>query len=66
MVQCTITHTVKAAEATAHRCDVETATLTKRDEYYKNLVAQAKFDEKPEGWDEALPFEAIPGPKAFP
>lgn len=29
---------------------------------YKNKVEAAK----PTGWDEALPFEAIPGPKGLP
>ncbi|KAJ8977308.1 hypothetical protein NQ317_009326 [Molorchus minor] len=49
----------------ALKCKAETVTATKRDEYYKNISAQTQnFNEKPSGWNEALPFEAIPGPKS--
>lgn len=45
----------------------EALNVSKRDDYYKNLGdAAEKNDVKPPGWDEALPFESIPGPKPLP
>ncbi|KAJ8968329.1 hypothetical protein NQ317_004080 [Molorchus minor] len=46
------------------KCTVE-AAVSKRDEYYKSL-GEKTSDEKPDGWDNALPYESIPGPKPLP
>nr|WCC58036.1 cytochrome P450 [Pharsalia antennata] len=45
----------------------ETISISKRDDYYKHLGGSTeKYDLKPPGWDEGLPFESIPGPKPLP
>lgn len=49
------------------RRTTEAISISKKDDYYKNLGdAKEKNDLKPPGWDEALPFESIPGPKPLP
>ncbi|XP_074037346.1 probable cytochrome P450 12a5, mitochondrial [Leptinotarsa decemlineata] len=39
--------------------------VSKRDDYYKTL-AEDTNESKPPGWDSALPYEKIPGPKPLP
>nr|XP_023026615.1 probable cytochrome P450 12a5, mitochondrial [Leptinotarsa decemlineata] len=41
------------------------AAVSKRDDYYKTL-AEDTNESKPPGWDSALPYEKIPGPKPLP
>ncbi|CAH0551466.1 unnamed protein product [Brassicogethes aeneus] len=44
-----------------------TVALTKKEEYYKKQNTSAlEVNEKPLGWDQAKPFESIPGPKPLP
>lgn len=37
-----------------------------REEFYKTRWDPYSDDSKPEGWDQAMPFESIPGPKPLP
>lgn len=51
--------------------NVEAATITaetSKEAYYKNLGASFGVEDntKPAGWDEALPYKSIPGPKPLP
>ncbi|XP_025833140.1 probable cytochrome P450 12a5, mitochondrial isoform X2 [Agrilus planipennis] len=41
-------------------------TVFNRQVYYQKLGSQQDFDSKPNDWDDALPFEKIPGPKPLP
>ncbi|RZC10203.1 hypothetical protein BDFB_005201 [Asbolus verrucosus] len=45
---------------------IERSLDPKKLEHYRNLNALDNADIKPNGWDEAKPFEAIPGPKPLP
>lgn len=38
----------------------------KKLEYYRNLNSAQKTETKPSNWEEAAPFEQIPGPKPLP
>ncbi|KAJ8962682.1 hypothetical protein NQ318_001079 [Aromia moschata] len=55
----------RLVSTSATKGSTEAVSVSKRDDYYKNLGAQT-YEDKPAGWDEALPFEAIPGPKPLP
>ncbi|XP_018572395.1 cytochrome P450 CYP12A2 [Anoplophora glabripennis] len=45
----------------------EAAGITKKSDYYKNLGdAEENIDGKPREWNDALPYESIPGPKPLP
>ncbi|KAJ8962684.1 hypothetical protein NQ318_001081, partial [Aromia moschata] len=55
----------KCFSTSARRCTSEALNITRKDDYYKNLWVQ-NDEAKPAGWENALPYEAIPGPKPIP
>lgn len=56
---------VKYISTNLPKRSTDALNVAKKDEYYKNLTEE-KNDVKPPGWDAALPFESIPGPKPLP
>ncbi|KAF2886967.1 hypothetical protein ILUMI_19206 [Ignelater luminosus] len=53
---------------TTKNVDSATITAEAKEAYYKNLGTNFGVEDntKPAGWDEALPYKSIPGPKALP
>uniref|UniRef100_A0A6P7GBF3 Cytochrome P450 CYP12A2-like n=1 Tax=Diabrotica virgifera virgifera TaxID=50390 RepID=A0A6P7GBF3_DIAVI len=42
------------------------STATNRDNFYQNIAGAQNDDTNPEGWENAKPFDSIPGPKPLP
>ncbi|CAG9837179.1 unnamed protein product [Diabrotica balteata] len=42
------------------------STATNRENFYKHFTASNNDDANPEGWENAKPFESMPGPKPLP
>ena len=62
LLKCVSYNTTKIFMST----NAETAAFENKLEHYKNLHALETTDAKPQVWDEAKPFDSIPGPKPLP
>uniref|UniRef100_V5GSY7 Putative cytochrome P450 301a1, mitochondrial n=1 Tax=Anoplophora glabripennis TaxID=217634 RepID=V5GSY7_ANOGL len=58
---------VKFISTNPSKRTTESISISKRDDYYKNLGDSGEKDLlKPPRWHEALPYDSIPGPKPLP
>lgn len=66
-IPCIICRNVSTNKVTRATADI--STITEKDKYYHRIGTKSLEDShnvKPQGWSQAKPFEAIPGPKPLP